>query len=208
MLVRTELCIGCKVCTLACKDEFEGNSYGSYSVATPSTSVTYGPNFYPTPSASLSLVVQAGQEWISVQSKETGTYPNAKAKYIPTPCVQCDSAPCIAASTGGAVFTRPDKIVLIDPVKSASQKQIVASCPYNKIFWNDSAGIPQKCTFCAHLVDQGKNPKCVDSCPTTALIFGDLDDPNSAVAKGIASTNAQPLRPELNTKPKVYYTSQ
>ncbi len=206
MLVRADLCVGCKVCVTACKDEFEGNDFKPYSAAQPQTLVTYAPSFYPSPSASLKVSVDSGQEWISVSNQVNGTYPNVNSKYLPLPCVQCDNPPCLTAAQGGAVYVRPDKIVIIDPAKSASQQQIVASCPYNKVSWNAGQSIPQKCTFCAHLIDQGKNPKCVDSCPVSALVFGDLDDPNSDVSKAISAFNAKPIRPELGTSPKVYVT--
>jgi Fe-S-cluster-containing dehydrogenase component len=77
----------------------------------------------------------------------------------------------------------PDGIVIIDPVKAKGQKAIVNSCPYRVIFWNAELEIPQKCTLCAHRLDEGeKQPRCVEACPTGALVFGDLDDPGSEIA--------------------------
>ena len=110
------------------------------------------------------------------------------------------------ASKDGAVYKRPDGIVIIDPVKAKGQKQIMDSCPYGVVYWNEEKGVPQKCTLCAHLLDQGwKEPRCVQACPTGALIFGDLDDPKSEVFKLVATGKAQPYKPELGTKPRVYY---
>jgi ferredoxin len=69
-------------------------------------------------------------------------------------------------------------IVLIDPEKALSKKEIVNSCPHRVIFWNEEKNIPQKCTLCAHLLEEGyKQPRCAEACPTGALTFGDLDDP-------------------------------
>jgi tetrathionate reductase subunit B len=79
-----------------------------------------------------------------------------------------------------------------------------ASCPYeNVIYFNDSLNIAQKCTFCAHLLDDGwSEPRCVDACPTGAFTFGDENDP--AIKALIAK--AEPLKPELaHVKPRVYY---
>ena len=93
-----------------------------------------------------------------------------------------------------AVYRRQDGIVMIDPVKAKGQKQIVTACPYRVIEWNEEKQIPQKCTFCAHLLDKGeKEPRCVESCPTGALVFGDLDDPKSEVAKLMASGKTEAL---------------
>jgi len=109
------------------------------------------------------------------------------------------------ASTGGGGYKRPDGIVIFDPVKSAGQHNMQAGCPYGVVYWNETLGIPQKCTFCAHLIDRGwKEPACVESCPVAAIVFGDLDDPNSEVSK-LVKAGAQPLHPEYGAKPKVCY---
>jgi Fe-S-cluster-containing dehydrogenase component len=206
MLIRVDLCIGCKICTNACKDEFEDNDYLPYSAQQPESQVTYGPTFYPTPATTLTVSVQPGQEWINVPNQVSGKYPNVTSKYIPMPCMQCSSAPCQTAAKNAAIYTRPDGIVIIDPDLSSEQTQIAPACPYSKIFYNSSALIPQKCTFCAHLLDSGQTaPKCVQSCPVSALVFGDLSDPKSTISQQIASLSAVPLHPEYNTKPKVYY---
>jgi NAD-dependent dihydropyrimidine dehydrogenase PreA subunit len=120
--------------------------------------------------------------------------------------MHCDDAPCIKAAQNGAVYRRPDGIVIIDPVKSKGQKQIVTSCPYRVIYWNEEKDIPQKCSLCAHLLDEGwKEPRCVELCPTGALVFGDLDDPESEAAKLVASGNTEALHPEYDTRTKVTY---
>jgi ferredoxin len=105
-------------------------------------------------------------------------------------------------------ITRKNGIVLIDPVKAKGQKQIVSACPYRLIEWNEELQTPQKCTFCAHLLDQGeKEPRCVESCPTGARVFGDLDDPTSAVSKLIASGKTEVMHPEFGLKEQVRYIS-
>ena len=82
-------------------------------------------------------------------------------------CAQCKNPACTKAAEDGAVYKREDGIVMIDPVKAAGQKQIVNSCPYRVIFWNQEKNVAQKCTMCAHLLDEGyKTPRCVELCPT------------------------------------------
>jgi len=117
----------------------------------------------------------------------------------------CDNAPCIAASKNGDVYRRADGIVLIDPVLSYGDSNLPGTCPYGKIFWNSVTNIAQKCTFCAHLIDQGQSPKCVVQCHMSAITFGDLDTPTSAIAKLVATGTPQPLHPEYGTSSKVYY---
>lgn len=70
---------------------------------------------------------------------------------------------------------------------------------------NRPVGTVEKCTFCFQYTSQGKNPACVDACPSKARIFGDLDDPNSEVSRLIRERQAFRLKEELGTNPKVYY---
>jgi len=138
--------------------------------------------------------------------RERGKYPKVKVAYTPLPCMHCDDALCIKAAHDGAVYRRPDGIVIIDPEKSKGQKNLLSACPYRVIYWNEEKNIPQKCTLCAHLLDAGwKEPRCVEACPTGALTFGDLDDPNSEVSKLAASGKAEILHPEYEMKEKVTY---
>jgi len=143
---------------------------------------------------------------MQVQEVERGVYPKPKVSYIPKPCMHCESAPCIAAAKDGAVYRRDDGIVIIDPEKAKGQEAIVNACPYRVIFWNAEKQLPQKCTMCAHRLDEGeKVPRCVESCPVQALVFGDLDDPKSAIAKLSASLATESLHPEFATKSLVQY---
>ncbi len=209
MLIEADYCIGCDICLKACKDEFEGNDYPPYSAAQPAASYGYGPDAtfgWPDTPAKLTAWYTTGQLWMNVKEQIVGRYPALKARYLPIPCMHCESAPCQKASSGGAVSTRSDGIVLIDPVKSVGQSRLVASCPYSAVFWNPSSNMPQKCTFCAHLVDQGKSPRCVEACPVSVMTFGDLDDPTSTISKKIKTLKAEPLHPEYATMPKVYYS--
>jgi len=66
-------------------------------------------------------------------------------------------------------------------------------------------GTVNKCTFCAHRVDEGLEPACVITCPTDARIFGDLEDENSNVSVLIRERNGQQPLPEAGTNPSVYY---
>jgi NAD-dependent dihydropyrimidine dehydrogenase PreA subunit len=67
--------------------------------------------------------------------------------------------------------------VIIDPEKAKGRKEIVSSCPYGAVWWNEEKRLPQKCTFCAHLLDQGwKQTRCVQACPTGAVSIVYLTD--------------------------------
>jgi NAD-dependent dihydropyrimidine dehydrogenase PreA subunit len=120
--------------------------------------------------------------------------------------MHCEDAPCVAAAADEAVYRRADGIVLIDPQKAKGQKGIVNACPYRVVYWNADLEIPQKCTLCAHRLDEGeKLPRCVEACPTGAMVFGDLDDPGSDIAKLTAALNVEAYHPEYGAAPSVKY---
>ena len=99
---------------------------------------------------------------------------------------------------------REDGVVLIDPAKAKGKKEALESCPYGAIFWNDEEGIPQKCTMCAHLLDNGWDmPRCVHSCPTGAMEFYTVE--SADMEKTIAAEGLKQYRTEQGTNPNVYY---
>lgn len=183
MVIDITKCNACYSCFIACKDEYWDNDYPPYSAAQP----------------------RHGQFWIRIEKKEGGTYPHVRVSYMPIPCMQCDAAPCIKAAKNGAVYKRPDGIVIIDPEKAVGQRRIVDACPYGAIFWNEEKQLPQKCNFCVQRLEDGEISRCVQACPNKAMIFGDLDDPESEVSKLVGSSKAEVFHPKYNTKPRVYY---
>jgi len=172
-------CVDCRNCVIACKDTYALNDYPPYSAGMPFQ----------------------GQKWIRVENLERGTYPKVKFTSYPVLCQQCDNPPCIEAARDGAVYKREDGIVLIDPHKSKGQRQIVDSCPYGLIFWNEDAQIPQKCTFCAHRLDQGQMPRCVIACPTDAIKIGDY----TQIMRNAAKYGPTQYHPEYETQPRALY---
>jgi Fe-S-cluster-containing dehydrogenase component len=125
---------------------------------------------------------------MNLREVEQGTGSKVKMDYIPILCQHCENPVCAEGAPEGAVYTRPDGIVILDPVKSKGRKDMVEKCPYGAIYWNEALGVPQKCTLCAHMLDAGeKTVRCVESCPTQALHFGDVNDPNSDISKYLAA---------------------
>jgi molybdopterin-containing oxidoreductase family iron-sulfur binding subunit len=51
-------------------------------------------------------------------------------------------------------------------------------------------------------------PACVETCPSEALYFGDLNDPKSRVSRLSKSRRAFRLMEELGTEPKVFYLKE
>ena len=184
IVVDVTKCNGCYNCFLACKDEYCGNEYLPYSVSQP----------------------MKGQFWMNVVEKERGEYPKVKVAYIAVPCQHCDNASCVKLAQNGAVYRRPDGIVIIDPIKAVGKKEIISTCPYRLIFWNEEKQVAQKCTMCAHLIDKGwKEPRCVEACPTGAMLFGDLDNPKSEISKVLAASKTESLKSEYKMDEKIRY---
>lgn len=182
LIVDVAKCHDCNNCYLACKDEFFENDFPPYSAAQP----------------------RHGQRWIDLLRKERGQYPRVDVSYLPLPCMHCDRASCVQAASNGAVYKREDGIVLIDPVKARGQKAIVDSCPYHVIWWNQDLQVPQKCTLCAHLLDEGwPAPRCVQACPTGALQL--LRLPDAAVRQMAQDQHLEVFHPEYGLQPRVFY---
>lgn len=182
MIVDVERCENCYNCFLATKDEHVGNDFPGYAAPQP----------------------EHGHQWIKMETSERGQAPMVEANFMPTMCNHCDDAPCMKAARDGAISKRPDGIVIIDPVKAKGQRQIVDACPYSAIYWNEELEIPQAWIFDAHLLDKGwKRTRAEQVCPTGALRSVKTDD--KSMEKMVADENLAVLRPELNTRPRVYY---
>jgi Fe-S-cluster-containing dehydrogenase component len=68
-----------------------------------------------------------------------------------------------------------------------------------------------KCHNCYHRTENGLEPACVPTCPSEALYFGDLNDPNSKVSKAMTEAREHDLelvqlREEKDTKPRMWFT--
>jgi Fe-S-cluster-containing dehydrogenase component len=181
LIIDVEKCENCNNCFLACRDEHADNDWPGYT----------GPQ------------ANGGPGWIRVEGKERGRYPLIDVAYLPVTCMHCDDAPCIAGGHG-TVMKRLDGIVLIDPDKAKGNKDLAASCPYGAIRWNDAVKTPQKCTLCAHLLDDGwHKTRCVQSCPTGALTLVNIHDYD--MAKKIEEEGLEAYKPKAGTLPMVYY---
>ena len=182
LIIDVAQCHDCNNCFLACKDEYFDNDFPPYSLAQP----------------------RHGHKWIDILRKERGQYPKVDVSYLPLPCMHCDSAPCVVESKDEAVYKRDDGIVMIDPEKAKGRKDILDMCPYGAIWWNEEKGVPQKCTLCVHLLDDGwEQPRCVQACPTGAMRIVHVED--SEMEKLKESEKLKVYQPQYQTEPRVYY---
>jgi Fe-S-cluster-containing dehydrogenase component len=141
----------------------------------------------------------------TVKYVENGTYPEATRHFIPVLCNQCEDAPCLNACPTGAVVRMESGEVMIDEGDCNLNRFCMAACPYGAIYVDDDKGAAQKCTFCQHRTAEGREPACVDACPTDCRIFGDLDDPDSDIARKAAAQETSTWKAEKGTRPRVLY---
>jgi len=165
IVIDSDNCMSCYNCFMACRDEHCGHS-SKLSAPQP----------------------HEGQKWIDIREWERGNdNRRVKTASVPTPCSHCADPACMKAAAPGEVYIRDDGIVIIDPVKAKGRKAIAGACPIGAVYWNKELELPQKCTMCAELLDEGyAQPRCVGACPNGALVFGDLDDPESEASRRIA----------------------
>ncbi len=149
-------------------------------------------------------------------------------RHLPVPvlCNHCDSPPCVRVCPTKATFQRKDGIVAMDMHRCIGCRYCIAACPYgsrsfnwrepkrwfeendvdiNKSFPTRTRGVVEKCNFCAERLVKGQIPACVEACEANAMVFGDLDDPDSEVRKILSSRFSIKRKPKLGTLPQIYY---
>jgi Fe-S-cluster-containing dehydrogenase component len=145
-----------------------------------------------------------------------------KDKTIPILCNHCDNPPCVKVCPTQATWKRDDGIVMMDWHRCIGCRYCVAACPYGSrsFNWRDpgpfiknenndfptrTRGVVEKCTFCAERLAVGKMPACVEVCPAKAMVFGDIDDPNSEIRTILRGNYTIRRKTDLGTNPQVYY---
>ncbi|MEK9663844.1 MAG: 4Fe-4S dicluster domain-containing protein [Candidatus Nanopelagicales bacterium] len=149
--------------------------------------------------------VPVGQFRTWVKYVEKGSFPDTTREMAVLRCNHCTDAPCVKGCPTKALFIRPDGIVDFDNSRCIGCKMCMQACPYDAIYIDENTHTAAKCNFCAHRIDQGLEPACVQVCPTESIWVGDLDDPNSGIRKLISIEPVTVRAPEQNTSPNVYY---
>ncbi len=192
MLVDTNKCAtGCNDCVSAC-----GKENGVASTGRPETD----------------------PQWIrKVELKEIKS---GKTHSLPMMCQHCAKPPCVDVCPTGASFKRADGIVLVDRHICIGCRYCMMACPYKaRSFVHEEItdqnpdvprgkGCVESCTLCVHRIDRDELPACVEACKAAgheAILFGDLNDPNSEISKRIATYATTQVRADLNLNTGVRY---
>ena len=143
---------------------------------------------------------------------------------LPMMCQHCDSAPCVDVCPTGASFKRADGVVLVNKHTCIGCRYCVMACPYKarsfihepitdqKSWAPRGQGTVESCTLCVHRIDAGNDqqPACAVACTDeahSAILFGDLNNPDSKIAKAIAEQHAQQVRSDLRLNTGVRYSN-
>jgi len=220
MAVDLDRCTGCEACVTACRAENNIATVGAAQAA-----------------------VGRAVHWIRVERYWEGEFPDARLKFRPVLCQQCDAAPCEPVCPTYASHHTEEGLNAQVYNRCIGTRYCANACPYNVRFFNffnpvwekplnlqlnpdvsiREVGVMEKCTFCVQrisaaeiqakaddkpLADGELKPACVQSCPATALVFGDLNDPESAVSRLSRSSRGSKLLDDLGTQPKITYLAR
>ncbi len=136
---------------------------------------------------------------------EKGDYPHTSRKFSVIRCNHCNDSPCTEICPVNALFEREDGIVDFDPDRCIGCKSCMQACPYDSIHIDPETETAAKCNYCAHRVDSGRQPACVNACPEDAIIAGDMDDPESTISTVMSEHELQVRKPEKGTDPSLSY---
>ncbi len=175
--------------------------------------------------------VPEGMQWIEVYEHEL---PGGGTQFVPTPCMQCQNAPCVNVCPVGATFSTPEGVILIDQERCIGCRLCMAACPYQRRFFNwgepvipaealfaeynvesqipAKRGTVMKCDFCPERPRNGSLPYCIQGCPNKAIYYGDEEEDVATngqevvkLSRFLSENLAYHLKEELGTKPSVYY---
>ena len=158
-------------------------------------------------------------QWIrkvNLKDKKTGARHS-----LPVMCQHCENPPCVDVCPTGASMQRADGVVLVNRHTCIGCRYCMLACPYKaRSFVHEDVtgqkphmprgkGTVESCPLCVHRIDKGGTPACVEACSTKArkgaIIFGDLNDPTSDIAKELSKHVTTRLRADLGLEPGVHY---
>ena len=154
--------------------------------------------------------------------------PAAGHFYIGTQCFHCQNPPCVDVCPVKATWKEPDGIVVVDYNWCIGCRYCMAACPYDarRFNWARSrrprrrgepeSALPRQprsgsrawsrsAPSASSARARGKNPACVEACPTGARVFGNLLDPDSEIRWVLANKQVFRLKEDLGTEPKFWY---
>ena len=175
-----KLCINCKACEVACKEE-----------------------------NGIELGASKHRLWIESKnpSGDFWSLDFSNNSYMQHQCQQCDDAPCLKACPNRAIYKDKNGIVRLYEEKCDLSLNCVKACPYDARYVDTNKKITDKCIFCAdtRLARGEVTTACQITCPSKLRIFGDLDNPNSEISQVLKQRKYFQIKLDKKTKPKLFY---
>jgi Fe-S-cluster-containing dehydrogenase component/formate-dependent nitrite reductase membrane component NrfD len=149
------------------------------------------------------LPIGVNRTWVKYVEK--GAFPHTRRIFSVQRCNHCENAPCVEICPVTALWQRKDGIVDFSGDRCIGCKACMQACPYDAIYIHPDDLTAAKCNYCAHRVEVGLAPPCVNVCPEHAIIAGDMNDASSEISVMLSKHQVQVRKPEKGTKPKVFY---
>lgn len=140
-----------------------------------------------------------------VKQVEKGVFPDTRRLFSVMRCNHCTDAPCVEICPTEALFIREDGIVDFDKDRCIGCKSCMQACPYDALYIDPQTHTAAKCNYCAHRIDVGLEPACVNVCPEHAIISGDMDNPETEIAQLLARQQVSVRKAEKGTHPNLFY---
>lgn len=140
-----------------------------------------------------------------VKQVEKGIFPDTRRLFSVMRCNHCTDAPCVEICPVTALFVRDDGIVDFDNRRCIGCKSCMQACPYDALYIDPDTNTAAKCNYCAHRVDIGLEPACVNVCPEHAIISGDMDNPDSEISEILSRQQVSVRKSEKGTRPNLFY---
>ena len=140
-----------------------------------------------------------------VKQVEKGEFPHTRRLFSVMRCNHCTDAPCVEICPVEALYVRSDGIVDFDKDRCIGCKSCMQACPYDALYIDPDSHTAAKCNYCAHRVDIGLEPACVNVCPEHAIISGDMDNPETEIAQLLSRQQVKVRKPEKGTQPNLFY---
>lgn len=150
--VNQSTCTGCKACQVACKDKHD----------------------LPVGVTWRRVAEYSGGSWSDSDNGELT--PNVFSYYTSMACNHCADPVCVEVCPTTAMHIGDNGIVSVDPDVCIGCRYCEWACPYSAPQFNADAGIMTKCNFCADYIEEGREPACVEACPSRVLDFGEIED--------------------------------
>lgn len=140
-----------------------------------------------------------------VKQVEKGEFPDTRRLFSVMRCNHCTDAPCVEICPTEALFIRDDGIVDFDKDRCIGCKSCMQACPYDALYIDPQTHTAAKCNYCAHRIDVGLEPACVNVCPEEAIISGDMENPATKIAQLLARQQVSVRKAEKGTQPNLFY---